>query len=130
MSEMRKGPLIGGASFDDDALRLMMAQEVIQSGRLPRRSADRMWGGAGDGETCVVCGRAISSQELGYELEFAQDGQEWASHFLHIRCFAAWESECRNGDAAGQANQDDETTAENRHLNGRKLNGHEGGSGP
>ena len=130
MSDMRTPPRIGGAAIDDETLRRMMVQDVIRAGRLPRRPPDRMWGGAGDGETCVVCGRAISSQELGYELEFAQDGQEWASHFLHIRCFAAWESECRNGDAAGQANQDDETIAENRHLNGRKLNGQKGGSEP
>jgi hypothetical protein len=86
--------------IDDNSLRLMLAREAIDLGRLPARRADRMWDAPCNGARCAVCGLVASQEELGYVLEFAQDGDAPVSHHLHVRCFAAWESECRNAESA------------------------------
>jgi hypothetical protein len=117
------------AAMDHEGLRRMLARDAIRFELLPLRRADRMWGGACHGATCTVCGLTISPEELGYELEFAQEGREWASHFLHVRCFAAWESECRkakiieSGTSVGlkaEKHPDDDTLFGNGRLNGQK----------
>lgn len=94
--------------IDDNGLRLMLAREAIDLGRLPARRADRMRDAPNNGARCAVCGLAASQEEsredLGYVLEFAQNGHASVSHHLHVRCFEAWESECRNAESAGLAN--------------------------
>lgn len=92
-------------AIDDTALRMKFAREAIQLGRLPVRRADRMWGGTCHGASCTVCGLSVTLEELGYELEFAQNGNPSVSHYLHVRCFAAWESECRLAESAGPGNE-------------------------
>jgi hypothetical protein len=120
MNDMGNGRLIVGHVIDDAALRRMMARDVMRAGRLPRRPADRMWGSAGKDTNCTICTLAITSQEPGYELQFTEDGRDWTIHFLHIRCFAAWESECRNGKSASRTDRHDEATRGNGHVNGHR----------
>ena len=112
-----------GHTIDDTGLRLMLAREAIQVGRLPVRRADRMWGGPSLGVLCAVCGLSITPEELGYELEFAQDGHTSVSHHLHVRCFAAWESECRHAESAGSHN------GGGRNGGGNPLDGADTGNG-
>lgn len=120
MNDMSDGGLIPGNVIDDEALRRMMARDVMRMGRLPRRPADRMWGSTGKDTNCTICALAITPQEPGYELQFTEDGREWTIHFLHIRCFAAWESECRNGESASPTGRRDEATRGNGQVNGHK----------
>ena len=82
--------------IDDESLRLMLAREAIQFGRLPVRRVDRLRSSPSFGVRCAVCELTVTQEDLGYELEFAQNGHRSVSHHLHVRCFTAWESECRN----------------------------------
>ena len=101
----------------DEALRRMMARDALEDGRLPRRPADRTWGGAGAGENCAICGLQISPQDQGIELEFTGVGRKPATHILHVPCFTAWEAECRSGESPGKASDQDEKTPGNGQLN-------------
>ncbi|HEY7518744.1 MAG TPA: hypothetical protein VIE36_10685 [Methylomirabilota bacterium] len=78
---------------DEDALR-ERAREVVRRGKLPSRSADRVWGGPGVGAPCQVCGLPVTKDEKEFEIEFEQDGGGGLDKFhVHVRCFAAWEFE-------------------------------------
>ena len=120
MIEKSQGPIPDGAVTDHEALRQRLAREAMQKGRMPDRPTDRVWGGAGRGETCSICSLAVTPQDLGYELEFAEDGQVVANHFLHGPCFTAWEIELRNGRFAGSGRALDEKTLGNAQLDGHK----------
>ena len=70
------------------SLRDVLAREVIESGRLPPRPADRLSDGPGDGATCTVCAQPLSPQALGYELVFMQDRPRRPS--ISCMCLALW----------------------------------------
>jgi hypothetical protein len=72
-----------------------LARNAIVAGNLPRRDPDRTWGGTGVGMVCNVCGKAVTTKEMEYELQFAHDGAAPGldRFHLHLRCFAAWELE-------------------------------------
>ena len=95
-----------------------MAREAIESGRLPTRPPDRRSDSPPDGASCTVCMLPITPQSDGYELEFALDGRRSATHFLHIPCFVAWESQSRGPVSASQTGPHDEKTPGNGRLNG------------
>jgi hypothetical protein len=82
--------------IDDDALR-EHARQAIQAGRLPNREPSRIWGGNGFWMHCAVCGNLVVSDELGYELQFAEGEGIPATveYHVHVRCFAAWDQERR-----------------------------------
>lgn len=71
------------------------AREAIQAGALPNRRPDGMWGGPGAGDDCAICREPVSHGEVEFELEFARDDDPRCldKYHLHMRCFAAWESE-------------------------------------
>lgn len=71
------------------------AREAIQSGKLPSRAPDRMWGGPGVGADCAVCGLPVTREQLEFEIEFARNGDNPGldQFHVHLRCFAAWELE-------------------------------------
>lgn len=73
------------------------ARKAITAGRLPNRHPDRTWGGRGEGDgvECPICGAAVERDEIEYEIEFAGDDPHPGSYHVHVRCFAAWESERR-----------------------------------
>ena len=80
--------------MSDNSILRGMAREAIQGGKLPNRAPDRMWGGAGSGAQCSICGAPVEQKEVGYELEFAADtGADSSNHVVHAHCFAALEAE-------------------------------------
>jgi len=120
MSETSQDPVIRGTELEHESQRQMLAREAVQRGRLPGQPADRTWGGAGSGEACSVCSLVITAQDIGYELEFAQNGQGRICCYLHIHCFEAWERAFRSGNTAGIVELHDEESS--RHP---KLDGHQ-----
>jgi hypothetical protein len=81
---------------DEETLRAK-ARAVVQAGKLPARSPDRVWGGPGVDAPCAVCELPVTKAEMEFEVEFARDGQggggDLDKFHLHRRCFAAWEFE-------------------------------------
>jgi hypothetical protein len=79
------------------------ARAVVLAGRLPSRRPDRTWGGPGVGAPCTVCELSVEPSQMEFEIQFAWDGDNPGldKYHLHIRCFAAWEFERRNGAANG-----------------------------
>jgi len=70
------------------------ARELISAGRLPRQHPIRIWGGNGSGDqTCSLCDRVISREEVEYELEYSVDSAVRMMRF-HFICHAAWQLEC------------------------------------
>jgi len=79
----------------DELVRRAEARRAIDSGTLPTRPPDRIFGGPGSGELCGVCAKSITRAEMEYEVEFAghdEMRQPDVFHF-HLRCFTAWEME-------------------------------------
>ena len=68
---------------------------VLHEGRLPTRRPDRTYGGHGTGAICAICGLKTTKEEAELEIEFDRDGTNpgMDRHYLHPRCFAAWEFE-------------------------------------
>ncbi|MGH8249304.1 MAG: hypothetical protein ACREVI_01185 [Steroidobacteraceae bacterium] len=118
-----------GYPLDDTGIRLMLAREAIQLARLPLRPPDHILGGSGDGTDCAVCGLSIGLAELGYELVFAQNGRHSVSHKLHIRCFAAWETECRNAGTAASGKAGAENAPGSVDDSAHSGNGRDAGHG-
>jgi len=83
----------------DEPILREKAREAIQSGKLPARRSDRMFGGPGSGQRCAVCGKPLPREEVEIELEFNQrHGLD--QYHLHHRCYAAWEFERTKGGTA------------------------------
>lgn len=71
---------------------------------LPNRRPDRVWGGAGSGAPCAVCGKTIGTEDVEIELQFTCDkGLDTGNYHVHAQCFAAWELERRNGAPTGHS---------------------------
>jgi hypothetical protein len=86
---------------DDSELR-PNARGVPGARKLPDRPPKRLWGGRGTGAPCAVCSEPVEPDEVEYELDFARDCDPAGSgergtdtRHVHVRCFAAWESERR-----------------------------------
>ena len=109
---------------DDRSLRGLLAKDAIESGRLPPRPADHVSDGPREGVTCTVCALPLSPQALGYELQFVQDDRRSVTHFLHVPCFSAWETQFR----AGRPTNETGTHVENARGNGHVI-GHDRGPG-
>lgn len=77
---------------DEDKLR-RLTKEAIRAGKVPAEQPTGTWGGNGSGAPCNICGLPISNHDIGFELEFSQEGARARSCHLHSRCFAAWEFE-------------------------------------
>ena len=75
------------------------AKAAIRSSRLPRERPHRIWGGQGGRDACAVCELRVTPEQLEFEIEFDSTGNNPGldKYHLHIRCFAAWEFERRNG---------------------------------
>lgn len=80
----------------DEAHLRAKAGSVLQEGKLPSDTPDRVWGGPGVGAPCAVCDLPVTKDEKEFEIQFEQDGGGGLDKFdVTIRCFAAWESERR-----------------------------------
>ncbi len=81
--------------MNDESTLRQKARAAIQSGKLPGRRPERMWGGKGSGAECAICGHPVKPDEVEFELQFPTNGAgpglgAWRAH---VRCFAAWEFE-------------------------------------
>jgi hypothetical protein len=106
---------------DEDIFR-QKARQALQSGRLPHRPAERMWGGPGSGADCAVCGNPLKRDEMGFDVEFAGDEEasRAVNHHFHIRCFAAWEIERRNCNGTYEKGQALQSPVDNGRIAGRE----------
>ena len=84
--------------MEEQALRTK-ARELLDIGNLPNRRPDRTWGGRGIGAACAICALPVKPDQLELEIEFAHEGGNPSldTYRVHIRCFAAWEFELKNG---------------------------------
>ena len=85
----------------DETILREKAREVVRTGKLPSRRPDRTWAGPGVGASCALCGEPLKQDQLELEIGFAHKGDRPAldTFHIHVRCFAAWESERRQGGA-------------------------------
>ena len=67
------------------------AKEMLKNGILPLKPQERLWGGYGNGCTCMLCSDPIGPHEVEYELE-VRDPHSRRIH-LHLACYEVWEYE-------------------------------------
>lgn len=82
----------------DEPLLREQARTALRGGTLPNRKPDRVWGGPGVGAPCALCRKAVTKDQMEFEIEFAHgegNGNEPGldKFHIHVRCFAAWELE-------------------------------------
>lgn len=77
---------------DEQDLRLR-ARNAICSNAILRRRPDQTFGGPGNGGACPVCGAALATNDMVFDLEFDVAGGRTVNCQIHVRCFAAWELE-------------------------------------
>ena len=88
-----------------------LAAAAIRARTIPSRSPRRMFGSAGSGTICTVCGEPVRADQLEIDIDFNEprSGHETSlnsmleqlharpevvtRYHLHTRCFAAWEFE-------------------------------------
>jgi len=81
---------------DEITLR-QKARAAIETGKLPGRGPFRSWAGKGSsgGRQCAICDALLADNDVELELEFTEaQADALGNYYLHMRCFAAWESEC------------------------------------
>ena len=73
------------------------ARECVDSGKIPNRSPDRLYGGRGTGADCVICGAPVVPDQIEFEIEFDRNvpGSGVDKYLVHLACLSAWESERR-----------------------------------
>ena len=77
--------------MEQNALRLLI-QGKLADGRLPQNSIPRVWGGAGNGETCDACEELISKGQFVMEGVSVTGGRGIQ---FHVACFHLWDEERR-----------------------------------
>ena len=89
---------------DDTRLRAK-ARESVESGRMPGRSPDRLWGGKGTGAACAICCEPVGTDQIEFEIEFDRQGPTPGKdkYRAHLACLSAWEFERRKNPGAGGA---------------------------
>ena len=88
----------GGGGLDGarrtDPVRLEIRRRLAE-GTLPLPSTEP-WAGRGSGEPCAICGAAIQTRDIEYELPFQTDVPHGKSHVcVHLRCYEVWRQEAR-----------------------------------
>jgi hypothetical protein len=102
--------------MNDESTLRAQTRKLIQSGSLPARRPDGMWGGPGAGEPCCICGAVVTPEDIEMEVEFARvDGRRADVYHFHNRCFAAWELERQALEAAATSASGD-GAAESRNF--------------
>lgn len=90
-------PFFGVSGGADPSLN-EIARALLGCGNLPPIRGDVAWAGHGSGGTCCVCGEAVKSSEVQYEVE----DEERRSIGCHFPCFIAWQEESRRNRAMGR----------------------------
>jgi hypothetical protein len=81
-----------------------LARKAMKAGDLPDHRAERMWGGAGTGKLCAVCGKSVRPVDVEFELQFASKrGLGATNYHVHAGCFTAWEFELDSGGLNGHS---------------------------
>ena len=75
--------------MDTDALRIAIRQK-LQSGRLPRDGARKVWGSPSAGEKCVACDAVVAQEQLVMEATTVERG---ITLQFHVQCFQLWDLE-------------------------------------
>lgn len=90
-----KEDLRGSRRMSDERTLREQARRALKAGKLPNRRPNQTWGGPGVGHPCSICRSPITRDELELEVEFAPTDVDTGprTHHVHVRCFAAWESE-------------------------------------
>jgi hypothetical protein len=78
----------------DECFLREKAQEAIRNGKLPAVKPGRTWGGPGNGTRCSMCGEPVTQGQMELEIEYRRAGTTPGldKYYLHVRCFAVWES--------------------------------------
>lgn len=85
---------------DDDHSLREKARELIQTGKLPGRAPDNLFGGPGTGATCAICGTSTNRSEMEFEIEFDDPRTSNSdSYLVHQRCFSLLELELQAASA-------------------------------
>jgi|SRR5581483_2246867 len=82
-------------SEEENGLR-HLAREAMQSGKLPGRRPDRLWGGHGNGkDNCYLCGKPLNMEDITFDLEYKRGAEDTdpTCYSVHLRCFNAWDIE-------------------------------------
>jgi hypothetical protein len=66
-----------------------LIRSKLADGRLPVNSIPRVWGGAGNGETCDACEEAITKDQ--FVLEGLSVAEPNRGIQLHAECFYFWD---------------------------------------
>lgn len=69
------------------------ALDLIRRRLLPAEVPKSIWAFPGTGKPCSLCGQAIDSMEMEYELEAPVDGGTPNTFRFHLRCHALWQLE-------------------------------------
>ena len=75
------------------SLRLLI-REKLESGALPRNGLRRVWGGPGNGESCIACNETIAKTQFVME----GMGEDGSALQFHVACFSLWNAK-RTGPA-------------------------------
>jgi len=77
--------------MEQEPLRRLI-RDKLADGRLPQNSIPRVWGGAGNGETCDAC------EEIIIKTQFVMEGVSTTGGKgiqFHVGCFHMWDAERR-----------------------------------
>ena len=75
--------------MEQETLRRLIRNKLAD-GRLPQNSIPRLWGGAGNGETCDACEEVIT------KAQFVMEGVSTTGGLgiqFHVGCFHMWDAE-------------------------------------
>jgi hypothetical protein len=79
--------------MDEQVLRTVICTK-LKDGRLPLKSAPRIWSGPGRGETCAACETTITKDQLAIEgISFVAGSG--TPIICHAGCFRIWDEESR-----------------------------------
>lgn len=68
--------------------------EPLQTGKVPDRRPDRLWGGRGNGKDyCQICGQRLETEDIAFDLEYRGEAGQTACYSVHLRCFNEWDLE-------------------------------------
>ena len=79
--------------MEQEILRRLIRSKLAD-GRLPQNSIPRLWGGAGNGETCDACEEIITKTQ--FVMEFVMEGVSTTGGKgiqFHVGCLHIWDAE-------------------------------------
>jgi hypothetical protein len=79
------------STLSDAELRTTIRWMLETAALPPRMQQQQLYAGRGADEPCACCGQPISASDVLYEVASPRH----PLLTMHLRCFAAWESECR-----------------------------------